>query len=220
MDLFELAAKGWWLGLAIAAPVGAMSVLCIRRTLLSGMAIGLATGFGIALADALYGAVAASGLVAVGGFMARHEVALKLVGAAVLLWLGLKAVTAGRRSVPVPADEGDGARRIRTGLAAAFGSGFALTLVNPTTILLFLTLFAGLGIVGSTTAAAPAPVRAAALTVGVGLGSASWWLILTSAVALIGRQLPGWAIRAIDIASGVVLAGFGLIMTWEAIEAG
>src|SRR5512147_524049 len=54
--------KGITIGLAIAAPVGPIGVLCIRRTLANGMATGFASGLGAATADAFYGFVAAFGL--------------------------------------------------------------------------------------------------------------------------------------------------------------
>ena len=75
---FSLFFKGLLLGFSIAAPVGPIGVLCIRRTLAEGRSAGLATGLGAASADAIYGSIAAFGLTAVSGF---------LVGQA--FWLGL-----------------------------------------------------------------------------------------------------------------------------------
>ena len=59
--------RGLAIGVAVAAPVGPIGLLCINRTLTAGFAAGLATGLGAATADAAYGAVAAFGLAALVG---------------------------------------------------------------------------------------------------------------------------------------------------------
>src|SRR4051812_2601204 len=76
-------------GLAIAAPVGPMGMLCIRRTLTGGPRAGLAIGFGIATGDAVYGMIAALGLVGISRFMLAYDRPLHLVAGLFLLFLGL-----------------------------------------------------------------------------------------------------------------------------------
>src|SRR5262245_53128442 len=85
--------KGLVFGFLLAATVGPMWVLCLRRTLAFGPAAGLASGMGIAVADGLYGAVAAFGLTAVSGFLLGHSFWIGLVGAAFLIYLGVKTLT-------------------------------------------------------------------------------------------------------------------------------
>ena len=94
MDAAWFLLKGLVIGLSIAAPVGPIGLLCIRRTLAEGPAMGLATGLGAATADALYGAVAGFGLAAVSQALLGWQDALRLVGGAVLLWLGWATVRA------------------------------------------------------------------------------------------------------------------------------
>lgn len=60
--------KGLMIGLAIAAPVGPIGLLCIHRSLSDGFKLGLMTGLGAAIADGVYGAVAAFSLSAVSSF--------------------------------------------------------------------------------------------------------------------------------------------------------
>ena len=72
MDLLELFIKGVVIGLVIAAPVGPIGFLCISRTLEYGALIGLATGLGAATADAVYGAVAAFGLMQVAAHVSHR----------------------------------------------------------------------------------------------------------------------------------------------------
>jgi threonine/homoserine/homoserine lactone efflux protein len=192
--------KGLAFGFVLAATVGPMWVLCLRRTLASGALAGLASGLGIAVADGLYGALAAFGLTAISGLLLQQQRWLALVGGAFLLYLGAKALLAR----PVALEPGPGEMPLRS-LAAAFASTLGLTLANPPTILAFLAIFAGLGL------GASADFAAASLVVaGVFLGSASWWAILASTAGrLRGRLRPGLA-RALNAFSGLTILGFAL----------
>src|SRR3954452_20421287 len=79
--------RGLAVGFTIAAAVGPISVLTIRRTIAHGRAYGLASGLGVALADASYGGIAAFGLTAVTAVLVGARSILALVGGAFLLWL-------------------------------------------------------------------------------------------------------------------------------------
>src|SRR5687767_10924816 len=122
MDLSFL--KGCAIGLSIAAPVGPIGVLCIRRSLADGARIGFFTGLGAAVADAFYGAVAAFGLTIISSFLTERQTALRLIGGAFLLYLGIKTFFSKPASQPAsPKND-----------ASAFTSTFFLTLTNPMTI--------------------------------------------------------------------------------------
>jgi threonine/homoserine/homoserine lactone efflux protein len=194
--------KGLAFGFLLAATVGPMWVLCFRRTIASGALAGFVSGMGIAVADGLYGAVAAFGLTAISGFLLGQRFWIGLAGAAFLLYLGLKTLTA--RPEPARAEADD------MSLVNAFFSTLGLTLANPPTILAFAAIFAGLGLVAS------AGYGAAALIVlGVFAGSAAWWLILAAAAGrLRGRMGPGLA-RGINIVSGLTILGFA---GWQVAE--
>ena len=200
MDQLVFLAKGTLIGLAVAAPVGPIGVLCIRRSLNAGMLAGLVTGLGAAAADALYGAVAAFGLTSVSIFLLGHQVTIRTLGGAALLVIALRILVA----PPAKAAQG---RNGEVRLAGAFVSCFLLTLTNPTTILSFLAIFAGLGLaewVGSYTAAT-------VLVAGVLLGSALWWLFLSGAVSLVRTRLSAAALVWINRASAAVIMLFGLL---------
>ncbi|HEX5094073.1 MAG TPA: LysE family transporter, partial [Burkholderiales bacterium] len=133
--------KGLAFGFLLAATVGPMWVLCLRRTLAYGAATGLASGMGIAVADGLYGAVAAFGLTAVSSLLLAQSFWIGLAGGAFLVYLGVRTLRAQPQvgeDVPRPA-----------GLAQAFASTLLLTLANPPTILAFAAVFAGLGLAAS-----------------------------------------------------------------------
>ena len=87
-----LFARMFVIGIVVAAPVGAMGILCIQRVLAHGWRAGLATGAGIATADAGYAALAAFGVTAVATWMIAYQAPLRIVGGLALLWLGWRAV--------------------------------------------------------------------------------------------------------------------------------
>ena len=139
-----LAFRGFILGFTIAAAVGPISLLVIRRTLAQGQLYGLVSGLGVATADATYGAIAAFGLGAITDVLVNARQVLGLVGGLFLLWLAWRTI----RSVPTEAAT---VTTRRGGYAGAYLSILGLTLANPMTILSFGALFAGLGVTGGAT---------------------------------------------------------------------
>src|SRR5688572_16645490 len=132
--------RGLALGLAVAAPVGPMSLLCMRQTLARGFLAGMAAGLGVATADGVYGAIAAFGLVAITDELIGHNPWLRVVGGLAMAYLGLGAMRTRPAEAKSVASGG--------GLARSYAATFALTLMNPSTILSFAALFAGLGLGG------------------------------------------------------------------------
>ena len=191
--------RGLLIGFSIAAPVGPIGVLCIRRTLSDGRAAGFVSGLGAATVDAFYGAIAAFGLTFVSGFLVREQSWLRLAGGLFLIYLGIRAF----RSEPAPLRENGGASR---SLGSAYATTLALTLTNPMTILSFAALFAGLGVVTARDYA-----TAGALVAGVFAGSALWWLILSGAAGLVRTRLRPEALRWVNRTAGVVITAFGVL---------
>ncbi len=191
--------RGLAIGFSIAAPVGPIGVLCIRRTLVQGRLCGFASGLGAATADAAYGCIAGFGLTAVSNLMVSQQSWLRLLGGLFLCYLGVKSCFARpARSAPAPKS---GA------LAGAYASTFLLTLTNPMTILSFAAVFAGLGLGGGATDYD----SAALLVLGVFLGSAAWWLFLSGGVGLFREKLNDDHFRWVNRISGTIIAGFGLL---------
>jgi len=194
--MLQLFCKGLVVGLSIAAPVGPIGLLCIRRTLAGGWPSGLASGLGAAKADAVYGCVAGLGLTAVSSFLVGQRFWLGLVGGLFLFWLGVRTFLS-RTAAQAAEIRGDG-------LAGAFLSTFALTLTNPLTILSFAAVFAGLGFVGGAGRGG-----AWTLVAGVFAGSSLWWLLLSSGVGLLRGQVgPAW-MTGINRVSGLLLCACG-----------
>ena len=191
--------KGMIIGFAIAAPVGPIGVLCIRRTLAEGRTSGFVSGLGAATADAVYCSVAALGLTFVANLLVGGESWLRLVGGAFLIFLGVKTFLARVPERDAPAG--------RSGLLGAYASTFFLTLTNPTTILSFAAIFAGLGAGGANGDA----LSAVLLVLGVFLGSALWWLMLSGAAGLFRVMLSTRGLRWVNRVSGTVIATFGAL---------
>jgi len=191
--------RGLIIGFSIAAPVGPIGVLCIRRTLAQGRASGFISGLGAATADAIYGCVAGFGLTFISSFLISEQLWFRLVGGTFLCYLGIKTFLAR------PAEKAASARGY--GLAGAYASTFFLTLTNPMTILSFAAIFAGLG-VGNT---GGNYFFAGLLVLGVFLGSASWWLILSGLFGAVRTKFSPSSLRWVNRISGIIIAGFGLL---------
>lgn len=194
--------RGLIIGFAIAAPVGAIGVLCIRRTLAYGWTVGFATGLGAATADAVYGAVAAFGLTAVAAFLNAQTLWLRFMGGVALLVIGWRTFAA----VPATCAEDETAPRWWSAYASALG----LTLTNPSTILSFAAVFAGFGLADAAATGGWASTQPGWLVLGVFLGSAAWWLMLSGIVGLFRARVNTRALRVVNRVSGAVIAGFGV----------
>ncbi|MGF1567881.1 MAG: LysE family translocator [Nodosilinea sp.] len=190
--------KGIGLGLAIAAPVGPIGLLCIRRTLAEGRWMGLATGLGAATADGVYGGIAAFGLTAIADVLVNQARWLGLVGGLFLCYLGIKTI------LSKPATEA--AQLTSRGLVGAYASTVVLTLTNPATILSFIVIFAGLGMVE----ADQGWLASLAVVLGVFLGSALWWAGLSWGVTLFRQRLTLTWLIWLNRLAGSVIVIFGL----------
>jgi threonine/homoserine/homoserine lactone efflux protein len=189
--------KGIVVGAVIAVPVGPVGILCLHRTIFDGRLSGLVSGLGAATADALFGAVAAFGLTFVSDWLFGYETWLRAAGGVYLLYAGGSALLSRPRDKI--AEQSDPETLFRD-----FASAFALTITNPVTILVFLAIFAALGLGAQATL-----VRAAFLVLGVWVGSLLWWLGLSAGVGLFRRTIEPRHLAWISRASGIILFATG-----------
>ena len=190
--------KGMLVGFSIAAPVGPIGVLCIRRSIAQSRLSGFVSGLGAASADAVYGTVAALGLTWVSSFLLDQQMWIRLVGGLFLCYLGITTfATRPPQLTEIPRKESN---------LAAFVSTFFLTLTNPMTILSFAAIFAGLRL-----AAGPGGYLSGVVMVaGVFLGSALWWMLLSAGADLLGSRLGAQGFVWVNRISGAVIGAFGL----------
>jgi threonine/homoserine/homoserine lactone efflux protein len=191
----EIFFKGLILGFSIAAPVGPIGVLCIRKTLQHGRLSGFFSCLGAAAADTIYGIIAAFGLTMVSDFMTSQQLWLRLIGGAFLIYLGISTY----RSKPYAKTSAIAHKT----LTKDFISTFLLTMTNPMTILTFLAIFAGLGFTGESN------TSATWLVSGVFFGSTLWWLILSEGVTLFRKKLSPTVMVWVNRFAGMLIMGFG-----------
>jgi threonine/homoserine/homoserine lactone efflux protein len=209
MDL-PLFARGSILGFSVAAVVGPIALLCIRRTLSAGFGVGFISGLGAATADASYAAVAGFGISAVAAVLVDQRLWLRVIGGIFLVYLALRTMRA------APAERSTDAGPAGMRLAGAYSSTLVLTLSNPMTILSFAGIFAGLGLGSLGTSSS---TSALTLVIGVFLGSAAWWLLLAGLISRLQRRVtPRW-LRRVNVASGLIILGFGVQSLVKAVLA-
>ncbi|MBP0726291.1 LysE family transporter [Bacillus sp. RG28] len=196
MDALYLV-KGVVIGLSIAAPVGPIGVLCIRRTLAQGKLVGLVSGLGAATADAIYGLIAAYGLTTISNFLVGQQYWLQLIGGLFLCYLGIKTLKAKSTY--------SSEHTQRKSVLSAYLSILFLTLTNPMTILSIIAIFSGLGLSISQSSEGTAFV----LVLGVFGGSTLWWILLSSFVGLFQHKMTGTSLSIINRISGGIILLFG-----------
>jgi threonine/homoserine/homoserine lactone efflux protein len=204
--LMDYLLKGVVIGFAIAAPVGPIGILCIKRTLIGGRLSGFYTGLGAALADTIYGCIGAFGLTLISSFLLGIGGWLKGIGGLFLLYLGLKTY------LEKPAKEREDVREL--GHLKDFITTFFLTLTNPMTILSYMAILAGLGLAetqGNYTSAG-------LLVFGVFLGSLAWWLVLAELVTLFRKRVSGKVFLWINRLAGVIIIAFGIYSLYSLIK--
>ena len=205
MTLLILFGQAMLVGLAIAAPVGPIGLLCIDRTLRLGAWTGLATGLGAATADGLYALLGALGMTMLIQQLTTMAMPLAVAGSGVLCWMGLGML----RRAPAPGM----AAATASGLLGAYVSALLLTLGNPLTILSFIAIFSGLS--GHAHAGGG---EAWAMVAGIVSGSALWWCVLAFGIGRVLRRWGEQARRWLDRGCGLLLLGMGSWMLWQALR--
>lgn len=191
--------KGILIGFSIAAPVGPIGLLCMRRSLTDGRLVGFVSGLGAAAADTLFGAIATLGLTAILGLLSHYELAFQLIGGALMIGLGIHTYRA-----PTP-DPDVRSPAHAASLRAAFLSTFGLTLANPVTILAFTTILAAIGL----DPAEDTRLQSGLLVAGVFVGSTLWWGLLSLGAGWFGRKLSPRTLRCVNHIAGGAIMAFG-----------
>jgi threonine/homoserine/homoserine lactone efflux protein len=201
--MFSLLLSGFIIGISIAAPVGPIGILVIRRSLAEGRLMGLVSGLGAATADASYGFIAAFGLTAISSLLTSLSLPLRIFGAIFLAYLGIKTL------LSKPSEKAAEAKAA-SNMLSAFLSIFILTITNPMTIIAFLGIFAGLGLENVTGDSFSATIT----VLGVFAGSAAWWLILSFGVSLFRERIDASVMLWINCLSGIIILCFVAWIVW------
>jgi len=204
-ESIRLITQSFLIGFTAAATLGPIAILCIQRTLKYGWRIGVASGFGVALADATYGLVGALGLKALTDFLVSGQRLLGVTGGLVLVIIGIRSFrSSGIASLDASAPD----KKPPTALGAVV-SILLLTLSNPVTIMFFSAVYAGLT-VGGGDLAESVSAGFVPFALGVFAGSFSWWVILVTLVNTVRQRFNFNQLRWLNWASGLIIAGFGV----------
>ena len=206
MDIFLLL-KGFSIGLAVAAPVGAIGVLCIHRTLTDGRSMGLISGLGAATADGVYGCIAGFGLTIVSNFLVDRLFWFQAIGGLFLLYLGVTTFCAKPKQKTI--------EEAKSSFFNAYFSTFFLTLTNPLTIFSFIGIFAGLGLANT----GGNYQEALLLVFGVFAGSAAWWLFLSFGIDRLQRTFNLGDLRGLNRLSGIGIITYGILALLSVMKA-
>lgn len=198
--IFTLFIKGFVIGFSIASTVGPIAVLCINRTIHDGWKLGFATGFGAASADCIYGIIAGFGLTFIAHFLLNYADLIKIIGGIFLIYLGWKTLT---KRPPQQLT----ITHANASLFNAYFSTFFLTLANPTTILSFIAIFAGLG-VGSVSRNY---LETSFLILGIVLGSLAGQSYIIALAAILKNKIKKYGLYWVNFISGIVIMIFGIV---------
>jgi threonine/homoserine/homoserine lactone efflux protein len=190
--------QGIIIGLTLAVPVGPISLLCIRRAIADGRLHGIISGLGVATADTLYAAVAVLGLTIVSGFILAQQVFFRAVAGLVLIVVGIRVF------LSVPAEPGDSDPHIS--FLKDYLSLFAITLANPLTILFFIIVLPGFGVVLGGTSL----FTSLEFVLGIFAGSVAWWVVLCGVVGTFRSRFSFRNLLHINRISGILIVCFGI----------
>ncbi|WP_417676136.1 LysE family translocator [Roseibium sp.] len=202
MSFLEFALIGFVIGVITTAPVGPVNIMAIQHAAQQGFRQGLYVGLGAVVADAIYAAAAIFGVSAVTRFVEGQFDLIKTAGAILLIVFGLKIMNTH------PHLEREDGSRIK-GLWREATAAFFMVLTNPGVVLAYVAIIGGLG------KWRPQPgdhSGALAMVLGVALGAASWWALLSAIVTRFSEKMDDhWLDRANRIA-GYILIAFGLVI--------
>jgi threonine/homoserine/homoserine lactone efflux protein len=197
MNQLDLVLRGVLAGLAIAIPVGPVNVLCVSRTIACGRAAGLASGLGAALADTLYGGIAAFSISIIIDFLMEEIFWIRVLGGTLLIAIGI----AYWFKKPRPLMESG-----KDSVHSAFVTTLLLTLTNPTTVLSFLAVMTGLRL------GEPRPsTHTLFLVLGIFCGSMLWWVVLALVAGHYRKRFTDRAVVWMNRIGAVAITAFGVI---------
>lgn len=197
---------GLKIGFLVAAPVGPIALLIMRRTLNEGRLAGFVSGLGAATADLLCGLVAALGVSAITTLIETHRGILQLVGGLFMVVLGVNTF---RAKDPAAAKRPLHERN----LFLAYLFTLLLTLSNPLTLLGMVAVIAAFNVGG------PGQSHWENIVLGAGifLGSTLWWLFLCNIAGWLGHKLGNQTLHVLNMVAGAAILGFGLWQLGELV---
>lgn len=187
------------IGLTLAAPVGPIALICIRRTMAEGKLHGIVSGIGVATSDSFYAAVAVLGLTVISGFIISHETIFRIIASIGLIVIGAKICLSVPPGVCSSNEHGT--------YLKDYLSMVAVTIANPLTLLFFVTILPGFGMFPGTSL-----VSSIEFVAGIFCGSIAWWIFLCSSLASVRSCIGPDTLKLINRVSGILIAGIGVVL--------
>jgi threonine/homoserine/homoserine lactone efflux protein len=194
---FSTFIQGIIIGLTVAVPVGPNSVICIHKSITDGRLCGIVSGLGVATAHLLYAGIAVLGITAISGIIITWHELFQVIA-------GLALVVVGIRIISSTPSKFAGNRK-RTSYPKDYFSLFAIAIVNPLTVIFFITILPGLWIVAPGTTSETATF----FVIGVFSGSAVWWILLCGSLGSFRSCFNTAHIWWINYVSGFFIICFG-----------
>ena len=184
--------RGGALGLSIAIPIGPIVTLCINRTLARGRLSGILTGLGATTIHAAYCTAAVVGGKAAGNFLHVHASTMHGMSGLLLCFLGLFMLK--RTFVPLFLQERC------SNFMADYASAVMIAASNPMTLAMF---------VAGMSAFETEKANPMELTLGVMLGSASWYVMICLFISAVGSRLPLRIIHRVNRMAALAVCAMG-----------
>lgn len=204
MDLTLLIA-GIAIGIAMSAPLGPVNLIVIRTALCHDVKVAFFAGLGAVFADVLIAAIAAYGIQSVAHLILDYAKFLQVAGGLFLIVLGIRTA----RTHLAASDLTSGPHSAKLGLT------FSLSVTNPGLVLGYLAIFSSLSL---HLALGTSPYRPAIVVLGIALGSALWWLLLSFFIGRLKTRLGPSMLDRINRWSGILVAAFGFLLLWKAFD--
>jgi putative LysE/RhtB family amino acid efflux pump len=197
MEVQDALLSGASIGLTIAAPVGPMAIIVIRRTISNGFVVGCITGAGASTINLIYATLALCGIDRLAQQSHDHRTLMTAVTALILLFLALRMLRP-RVSIQKTAIA-------RHSLLGYYTSALAFNSVNPMGFALIVGAVTGVSGLASRNLSGTA-----ALAGGVFAGSILWWIGLVAVTSTVGIRFSPRAIRLIDVTAGLALLALAI----------
>lgn len=199
---FNYFIQGIIIGLTLAVPVGPIALICIQRTLTDGRFHGIFSGIGVATADSFYAAVTVLGLTMISDVIVTHQVLFRFLAGIVLIFVGVRVFM----SLPSCIST----KTVHETYFKDYLSMVGIAIANPLTLVFFLIVLPGFGVVINSTAF----LSAAEFIAGVFFGSTAWWILLCGTVGSMRSRFSVKTLGLINRISGVLISvcGAGMLV--------
>ena len=188
---------GLLLGWGAAIPIGPLNLEIIRRNLHYGMTAGIGLGLGACSGDITYLILLSIGALTI----LTHALVLKVfgvIGACILAWFGYQALTAHAHN--------ESHKQLKPKPAwRHYLEGYALVLVNPYTVLFWLSVSSQIA-----TYASNGVSGTMAIGLGVVVGVTSWALGINTVLHYTKHKLSARSMLWLNRCGGTIILGFAV----------